>query len=87
MYTRDNAWADVPGKSGDIIVNSGDMLQEASGGRLPSTSHRVVNPSSPDGNRSRIAMPYFMAPRLDITLSERHTAGSYLHERLELLAR
>ena len=87
VYTRDNAWADVPGTPGDIIVNSGDMLQEASGGRLPSTSHRVVNPSSPDGNRSRIAMPYFMAPRLDITLSERHTAGSYLHERLELLAR
>jgi len=84
---RDGAWQDVPGEPGDVIVNSGDMLQEASGGRMPSTSHRVINPPTATENLSRIAMPYFIAPRLDVRLSERHTAGSYLHERLEALAR
>lgn len=87
ILTREGAWEDVPGQPGDIIINSGDMLQEASSGRFPSTSHQVVNPRGDAGKRSRIAMPYFMAPRLDVRLSERYTAGSYLHERLEQLAR
>jgi isopenicillin N synthase-like dioxygenase len=77
----------VPGIPGDIIVNSGDMLQEASGRSLPSTTHRVINPGDASSNQSRISMPYFLAPRLDVRLSPQHTAGSYLKERLDLLAR
>lgn len=84
---RDGQWMDVPGRPGDVIVNSGDMLQEASSRRLPSTSHRVINPPDADSNLSRISMPYFIAPDLDIRLSKHHTAGSYLKERLNLLAR
>jgi isopenicillin N synthase-like dioxygenase len=84
---RDGAWHDVPGQPGDVIINSGDMLQEASDRRLPSTTHRVINPRDAESNRSRISMPYFLAPRLDLRLSERHTAGSYLRERLNALAR
>jgi isopenicillin N synthase-like dioxygenase len=84
---RDGQWHDVPGEPGDVIINSGDMLQEASNRRLPSTTHRVVNPPDARSNRSRISMPYFLAPRLDLRLSERHTAGSYLRERLDALAR
>ncbi|MEO0437798.1 MAG: 2OG-Fe(II) oxygenase family protein [Pseudomonadota bacterium] len=87
VLLRNGEWADVPGQFGDIIINSGDMLQEASSGALPSTSHRVVNPKGPASRESRIAMPYFLAPRLDLPLSERYTAGSYLKERLEQLAR
>ena len=87
VRTRDGQWQDVPGKPGDIVVNAGDMLQEATGGYLPSTTHRVVNPAAPEDNCSRIAIPYFMAPALDIRLSNRYTAGSYLKERLDLLAR
>ncbi len=87
VFGRDGQWHTVPGQPGDIIINSGDMLQEASGRHLPSTTHRVVNPSDASENQSRIAMPYFLAPQLDVRLSERHTAGSYLRERLELLAR
>ncbi|MEM6543586.1 MAG: 2OG-Fe(II) oxygenase family protein [Pseudomonadota bacterium] len=87
VLLRNGEWADVPGQFGDIIINSGDMLQEASKGALPSTSHRVVNPEGPASRESRIAMPYFLAPRLDLPLSERYTAGSYLKERLEQLAR
>lgn len=89
VLRRDGQWNDVPGEPGDVVINAGDMLQEASGGRLPSTTHRVVNPpsDSDDGNVSRIAIPYFLAPELDLQLSPRYTAGSYLRERLELLAR
>lgn len=87
VMTRSGEWRDVPGAPGDVVVNSGDMLQEASGGRLPSTSHRVINPPRVQDNLSRISMPYFIAPRLDLRLSERYTAGSYLRERLDLLAR
>jgi isopenicillin N synthase-like dioxygenase len=84
---KDRHWYDVPGEPGDVIINSGDMLQEASAGRLPSTSHRVINPPSASANVSRVAMPYFLAPQLDVRLSKRHTAGSYLRERLDQLAR
>ncbi|MEO1078831.1 MAG: 2OG-Fe(II) oxygenase family protein [Pseudomonadota bacterium] len=84
---RDGEWHNVPGEPGDVIINSGDMLQEASQRRLPSTSHRVINPPDAASNLSRIAMPYFLAPQLDRALSPRHTAGSYLRERLDALAR
>ncbi len=87
VMSREGQWQDVPGVPGDVVVNSGDMLQETSGGALPSTSHRVINPPSAKDNLSRISMPYFIAPHLDLRLSERHTAGSYLRERLDLLAR
>jgi isopenicillin N synthase-like dioxygenase len=87
VRARSGEWIDVPGIPGDIIINSGDMLQEASGRSLPSTTHRVINPSDASSNQSRISMPYFLAPRLDVRLSPQHTAGSYLKERLDLLAR
>lgn len=58
------------------------MLQEASGGYFPSTSHRVINPKGADMSKSRISLPLFLHPRPDVVLSGRHTAKSYLHERL-----
>jgi len=87
VLSRDGQWLDVPGEPGDVIINVGDMLQEASSGALPSTTHRVVNPVDAGANVSRIAMPYFLAPDLELRLSERYTAGEYLRERLELIAR
>ena len=87
IRTRDGGWEAVPGAPGDAIINAGDMLQEATGGALPSTTPRVVNPRDPAANVSRIAMPYFLAPDLELRLSPRYTAGGYLRERLELLAR
>ncbi|MFT7287269.1 MAG: isopenicillin N synthase-like dioxygenase [Halieaceae bacterium] len=87
VQSRYGEWIAVPGEPGDIIINAGDMLQEATAGHLPSTPHRVINPLDASSNFSRVAMPYFLAPKLDVRLSERHTAGSYLSERLELLAR
>lgn len=87
IFARDGSWRDVPGLPGDVVINAGDMLQEATRQALPSTTHRVINPVDASSNVSRIAMPYFLAPELELPLSERYTAGSYLRERLELLAR
>ena len=78
-------WIDVPCDFGNLIVNIGDMLQEASGGYFPSTTHRVVNPEGQDTSKARISLPLFLHPRPDVKLSERHTAGTYLRERLEEL--
>lgn len=78
-------WIDVPSDFGNLIINIGDMLQEASAGYFPSTSHRVINPEGADKTRSRISLPLFLHPRPDVVLSERHTADSYLKERLREL--
>ena len=78
-------WLDVPADFGNLIINIGDMLQEASGGYFPSTIHRVINPSGKATTKSRISLPLFLHPRPDVVLSERYTADSYLQERLREL--
>ncbi|MEW9799355.1 isopenicillin N synthase family dioxygenase [Alteromonas sp. CYL-A6] len=85
VKAKDGSWLDVPCDFGNLIVNIGDMLQEASGGYFPSTTHRVINPENADMTKSRISLPLFLHPRPDVVLSERHTAKSYLQERLKEL--
>ncbi len=85
VKSRDGSWLDVPCDFGNLIINIGDMLQEASGGYFPSTTHRVVNPEGHDSSKARISLPMFLHPRPDVVLSERYTAGSYLQERLQEL--
>jgi isopenicillin N synthase-like dioxygenase len=75
-------WRDVPADPGSIVVNSGDMLQMATGGHFRSTTHRVVNPPGEGARQPRLSMPLFLHPRPEVRLSETHTAGSYLDERL-----
>lgn len=82
---KDGSWIDVPCDFGNLIVNIGDMLQEASGGYFPSTTHRVINPEGSDQTRARISLPLFLHPRPNVVLSDRYTAGSYLTERLKEL--
>ena len=78
----DGQWRDIPCDHGMLVINTGDMLQEASGGWFPSTTHRVVNPSGPDRFKSRMSLPLFLHPRPEVRLSDRHSAASYLNERL-----
>jgi isopenicillin N synthase-like dioxygenase len=85
VKTKEDQWLDVPCDFGSLIVNIGDMLQEASHGYFPSTTHRVVNPDGADMTKSRISLPLFLHPRPDVTLSERYTAEAYLQERLREL--
>ena len=79
---KDDKWFDVPCDFGMLIVNIGDMLDEASEGYYPSTSHRVLNPTGEEAKKSRVSLPLFLHPRLDVVLSDRYTAGEYLEERL-----
>ncbi|WP_338846532.1 2OG-Fe(II) oxygenase family protein [Massilia sp. W12] len=82
---KDGEWHDVPCDFGMLIVNIGDMLNEASRGYYPSTIHRVLNPTGDAARESRVSLPLFLHPRPDVVLSERYTAGSYLSERLQEL--
>ncbi|GAB1102084.1 isopenicillin N synthase family oxygenase [Shewanella algae] len=85
VKSLDGEWLDVPSDFGNLIINIGDMLQEASAGYFPSTTHRVINPKGADMSKSRISLPLFLHPRPDVVLSERYTADSYLMERLREL--
>ncbi len=75
-------WYPVEAPAGSIVINIGDMLQELTGGTLPSTSHRVVNPTGEDATRARLTAPIFCHPYPEMVLSDKYTAKSYLHERL-----
>lgn len=85
VKSMDGEWLDVPSDFGNLIVNIGDMLQEASGHYFPSTTHRVVNPVGSDMSKARISLPLFLHPRPDVELSDKYTADSYLKERLREL--
>ncbi len=85
VQQKNGEWMDVPADFGNLIINIGDMLQEASGGYFPSTSHRVINPSGKGSDKSRISLPLFLHPRSEVILSEKHTQASYLLERLREL--
>ena len=74
-------WHDIGCDKNTIVVNSGDMLKIASNNYYPSTTHRVINPDL-NSNVSRYSMPLFLHPRDEVKLSTKHTAGSYLNERL-----
>lgn len=82
---QDGNWIDVPCDFGNLIINIGDMLQEASAGYFPSTTHRVINPEGTDMSKPRISLPLFLHPKPEVVLSSRYTADSYLMERLREL--
>lgn len=75
-------WHDVPCDPGTIVVNSGDMLQLATQGYYPSTTHRVINPTGEEALESRYSTPLFLHPRPEVVLWNGLTAGEYLHQRL-----
>jgi len=73
-------WHDVPHEENSIVMNVGDMLQLASGGKYSSTTHRVVNPEN--NTQDRVSMPLFVHPHSHTRLSPTKTAGEYLAERI-----
>jgi isopenicillin N synthase-like dioxygenase len=94
LLQRDGSWLPISAVPGQIIVDSGDMLQQLTNGVFKSTTHRVVNPGS-DRTR-RFSMPFFAHPRRDVDLTPLPgcvartgvqqfpaiTAGEYLMQRL-----
>ena len=95
VMDNDGTWIDVEGNHEQIIVDSGDMIQNLTNGLFKSTTHRVVNPGDP--TQRRFSMPMFVHPRNEIDLTPREefvvqtggvasyqsiNAGEYLHQRL-----
>lgn len=62
ILTRDGRWLAVDAPPGHIVVDTGDMMQLTTNGVLPSTTHRVVNPSSDSEDVVRYSMPFFVHP-------------------------
>ncbi len=94
LLQRDGDWLPIRSLPGQIIVDSGDMLQQLTNGIMKSTTHRVVNPAN-DRER-RFSMPFFVHPRPEVDLSPLAScidrlgeqrfpniaAGTYLLQRL-----
>ncbi|MBX2887007.1 MAG: hypothetical protein KTR32_44075 [Granulosicoccus sp.] len=85
VKSAEDQWLDVPCDFGNLIINTGDMLQEASQAYYPSTTHRVINPDGKRRSQARISLPLFLHPNPEVVLSKRHTAQTYREERLREL--
>lgn len=65
LQTRDGSWVDVTAPEGMLVCNIGDMLERLTGGSLPSTTHRVVNPAPERRHVARYSTPFFLHFRPD----------------------
>ena len=97
IQEKDGGWLEVNPPEGSVVCNIGDMLQRLTNHLLPSTTHRVVNPTPERRGVARYSMPFFLhfAPDFEIrtlpsTITpdrpdlypEPITAEAYLGERL-----
>jgi len=98
LLDRDGRWLAVNPPPGAVVVNIGDMLQRLTNHVLPSTTHRVANPTRARRNVARYSMPFFVHFTPDFQIEtlpmcvsaaapdrypEPITAGAYLAERLK----
>ncbi|MCB9763387.1 MAG: isopenicillin N synthase family oxygenase [Alphaproteobacteria bacterium] len=60
LLTRDGSWMPVQTPPNVMVCDTGDMMALLTGGQLPATTHRVVNPDDSDGGR--YSMPFFLHP-------------------------
>lgn len=96
LLQKDGNWRPIHALNGQIVVDTGDMIQNVTNGILKSTTHRVVNPNN--DRSQRFSMPFFVHARSEVDLSplpscveksggkklyEDMTAGEYLHQRLK----
>ncbi|KKC26346.1 isopenicillin N synthase family dioxygenase [Sphingomonas sp. SRS2] len=65
LLDKDGRWLSVGIAPGELVVNIGDMLQRLTNKRLPSTSHRVMNPPPERRGFARYSMPFFLHFRPD----------------------
>lgn len=75
-------WLDVDYKSGDIVINTGAMMEECTGGYLKPTAHRVINPQGDAARKERMSTPIFIHPRDEVQLSKRFTAKEFADDYL-----
>ncbi|WP_293901426.1 2-oxoglutarate and iron-dependent oxygenase domain-containing protein [Phenylobacterium sp.] len=94
---HDGRWIAINPPAGSLVCNIGDMLQRLCNHRLPSTTHRVVNPAPERRGFPRYSTPFFLhfnsdylirtlPSTVDATHPDRYpqpiTADDYLQERL-----
>lgn len=65
VQTRGGGWITPDCPNGGFVFNTGDMPELWPGGRLKSTTHRVVNRS----RKERYSFPYFAVLRHDVEVS------------------
>jgi isopenicillin N synthase-like dioxygenase len=65
LLSRDGEWLDITAPEGSLVCNIGDMLERLTGGTLPSTTHRVVNPAPERRHIPRYSTPFFLHFRPD----------------------
>ena len=95
LLQADGTWRPIAAIPGQLIVDTGDMLQNLTNGLFKSTTHRVTNPGN-DRDR-RFSLPFFVHPRPEVDLSPlptsiartggrarypQLTAATYLRQRL-----
>lgn len=68
VKARDGSWIAVDTIPGTIICNIGDMLQRYTNDVLPSTTHRVVNPTGAGRLVPRYSSPYFLHLNADVVI-------------------
>lgn len=87
LLTRDGRWVPLNPPPGVLVCDTGDMMQWLTGGRIPSTTHRVANPPV-DADRPRYSLPFFCHPQPDAWLAPPDGHGAplrardFLHRRL-----
>jgi isopenicillin N synthase-like dioxygenase len=59
LLDRDGRWLEIAPPPGCVVVNIGDMLQRLTNHVLPSTTHRVVNPTADRAHLPRYSIPFF----------------------------
>jgi isopenicillin N synthase-like dioxygenase len=94
---HDGRWIAINPPPGALVCNIGDMLQRLTNHRLPSTTHRVVNPAAERRGFPRYSTPFFLHFNSDYAINtlpscvdashpDRYptpiTANDYLQERL-----
>ena len=60
VLDRDGQWLAINPPPGSVVCNIGDMLQRLTNHVLPSTTHRVVNPSPERRGHPRYSTPFFL---------------------------
>lgn len=97
LLTKSGDWLPIDPPDGAMVINVGDMLQRLTNHRLPSTTHRVINPPPERRHIPRYSMPFFLHLASDFEIRtlpgcvdaehpnlypEPITADDYLQQRL-----
>jgi isopenicillin N synthase-like dioxygenase len=82
LLGADSEWFPVPCDPGSLAVNGGEMLDIATQGYYPATTHRVVNPVGDAAKVPRMSLPMFLHPADDVVLADDRTAYEFLQERI-----